>query len=210
MFELLSRKGASGQNKGQKKSPKISLCHVNSLKQMMHTTRSIFLCYQNSNYNNTCQELGMGAILSSMGIWDRLGSVIKSYFVDDGDTVFTRSGPRRQGDPDLNAAYEELDDFLKGNDGKDKSKTRGDEKEKAAENKRPVPEEIRQDFAELGLTPEATPEECKEAYKKLLKIHHPDRHVNHEGNMKKATEKTARVNAAYDRLEAWFRIPPGR
>ena len=145
-----------------------------------------------------------------MGIWDRLESVFKSYLNDGKETVFTRSGPRRQGDPDLNAAYEELDDFLKGNDGKDKSKVWGDEKEKPADRKRPVTEEIRQDFAELGLSPEATPEECKEAYKKLLKIHHPDRHTNHEGNLKKATEKTARVNASYDRLEAWFRILPGR
>jgi len=146
-----------------------------------------------------------------MGIWDRLESVIKSYFNDgklaDGkETVFTGSGARRHGDPDFDAAYEELDDFLKGNDSKEKSKVWGDEKDRAAERKRPVPEEIRRDFAELGLTPEATPEECKEAYKKLLKIHHPDRHANHEGNLKKATEKTARVNAAYDRLEAWFRI----
>ena len=141
-----------------------------------------------------------------MGIWDRLESVIKSYFNDSNDAVFTGSGSGRHGDPDLNAAYEELDDFLKGNDSKDKSKAWADEKEKPAEKKRPVPEEIRQDFAELGLTPEASAEECKEAYKRLLKIHHPDRHANHEGNLKKATEKTARVNAAYDRLEAWFRI----
>ena len=145
-----------------------------------------------------------------MGIWDRLESVIKSYLNDGKDTVYTKSGAKGQGDPDLNAAYEELDDFLKGNDSKDKSKIWDDEKEKATEKKRPAPEEIRRDFAELGLTPEATAEECKEAYKKLLKIHHPDRHTNHEGNMKKATEKTARVNAAYDRLEAWFRILPGR
>ena len=144
-----------------------------------------------------------------MGIWDRLESVIKSYLNDGNDAVFTRSGSKRQSDPDLNAAYEELDDFLKGNDNKGNSKVWGDEKEKTAERKRPVPEEIRRDFAELGLSPEASPEECKEAYKKLLKIHHPDRHANHEGNLRKATEKTARVNAAYDRLEAWFRIPHG-
>jgi len=153
----------------------------------------------------------MRTILSFMGIWDRLESVIKSYFNDGKETVFTGRGAGRHGDPDVDAAYEELDDFLKGNDGKDKEKAKiwGDEKEKTAEKKRPVTEEIRQAFAELGLTPEASAEECKEAYKKLLKIHHPDRHANHEGNLKKATEKTARVNAAYDRLEAWFRIPHG-
>jgi len=140
-----------------------------------------------------------------MSIWNRLGSVIKSYFNDGRDDVFTRSGAKRQSDPDLNAAYEELDDFLKGNDSKDKANTWTDQKEKAAEKKKPVPEEIRRDFAELGLTPEATAEECKEAYKRLLKVHHPDRHANHQANMEKATAKTARVNAAYDRLEVWFR-----
>jgi curved DNA-binding protein CbpA len=45
--------------------------------------------------------------------------------------------------------------------------------------------------------------ECKAAYKKLLKLHHPDRHAGHTGNMKKATEKSARINAAYDRIEKW-------
>ena len=141
-----------------------------------------------------------------MGIWDRLESVFKSYLNDGKEAVFKKGGAGKQGDPDLNAAYEELDDFLKGNDNKDKSRVSGDEKEKTAEKKRSMPDEIRQDFAELGLTPDASAEECKEAYKKLLKIHHPDRHANHEGNLKKATEKTARVNAAYDHLEAWFRI----
>ena len=145
-------------------------------------------------------------ILLAMGIWDRLESVIKSYLNDGGDPVFTRSGRKGQSDPDLNAAYEELDDFLKGGDGKAGSKAWDGEKEKPAEKKRPVPEEIRRDFAELGLSPEASAEECKEAYKRLLKVHHPDRHANHAENMRKATEKTARVNAAYDRLETWFRI----
>jgi DnaJ-domain-containing protein 1 len=143
-----------------------------------------------------------------MGIWDRLGNVIKSYISDDSGKVFKNSS---KGDPDLDAAYEELDDFLRGNDTKAKSREWDGEKESAKKNserKRPVPEEIRQDFAELGLTPEATVGECKDAYKKLLKIHHPDRHVKHQENMKKATDKAARVNAAYERLVIWFRTRP--
>jgi len=141
-----------------------------------------------------------------MGIWDRLGSVIKSYVNDERDKVFGKTGAKRHNDPDLNAAYEELDDFLKGKGAsaefKEKSGNSAEKQKKA----RPVPEEVRQDFAELGLTPDATAEECKETYKRLLKIHHPDRHVNHDENMKKATEKAARVNAAYDRLVVWFRL----
>ena len=147
-----------------------------------------------------------------MGIWDRLGTVIKSYLNDDKidyEDVFKRGSsknPKRASgsDPDLDAAYEELDDFLNGKEksGENKQKTGAEAERK----KRTVPNELKQDFAELGLNPDASFEECKEAYKKLLKIHHPDRHINHEGNLKKATEKTARVNASYERLAKWFRL----
>jgi len=34
-------------------------------------------------------------------------------------------------------------------------------------------------------------------------VHHPDRHAGHPGNMKKATEKSARINAAHQRIERW-------
>jgi len=122
-----------------------------------------------------------------MGIWERLENVIKSY---------TNYGGYE--DPDLSAAYEELDDFLR--QGKDTSgeQTRPKPREKM------VPTELLEDFAELGLPPEASMAECKAAYKKLLKIHHPDRHNADPETMKKATEKTARVNAAYQRLENWL------
>jgi len=141
-----------------------------------------------------------------MGIWDRLGSVIKSYVNDEREKVFGKTGARRHNDPDLNDAYEELDDFLRGKEASssftEKSGNEAEKQKKA----RPVPDPVRQDFAELGLTPDATAEECKETYKKLLKIHHPDRHAKHDENMKKATDKAARVNAAYDRLVVWFRL----
>jgi len=138
-----------------------------------------------------------------MGIWDRLGSVIKSYINDESDKLFGNRSKWRS-DPDVDSAYEELDDFLKGKNSRDKPS--GQEETVKQKKARQVPEEVRQDFAELGLTPDATAEECKETYKRLLKIHHPDRHINDDENMKKATEKAARVNAAYDRLVIWFRL----
>ena len=141
-----------------------------------------------------------------MGIWGRLGNVIKSYLNDDDDKINWRSdskeyAPREdsrygQSDSDFEAACEELDDFLKGKTGPDKPV-------------RQIPTEIQEDLAELGLSPQAGVEECKAAYKKLLKIHHPDRHAGNPENMKKATEKTARVNAAYERLQNWFRLQNG-
>lgn len=150
-----------------------------------------------------------------MGIWDRLGNVVKSYLNDTDREIRWRSSSGRRArtehtDPDVEAAYEELDEFLRGESAPDSDgrKTAGSGKARGAGEKKaaPVPEDIKKDFAELGLAPEASAEQCKEAYKRLLKIHHPDRHANHPGNLKKATEKTARVNAAYERLENWFRI----
>ena len=145
-------------------------------------------------------------ILALMGIWGRLGTVIKSY-INTGDTkVFGKNASRGHSDPDLDAAYEELDEFLKG---KPQS---GDTGAKAGKEQRtrPVtpdtPAEIQRDFAELGLTPDASKKECREAYKRILKIHHPDRHSKQNDKLKAATEKTAQVNAAYERLNTWFRL----
>jgi DnaJ-domain-containing protein 1 len=173
-----------------------------------------------------------------MGILDRLGNVIKSYLLDDEEKVFGKTSvkSRGSGDPDLDAAMDELNDFLgKGpkagytrteysyteyrntREGAQYSRTEYSRTEysgkgagktgKAGGNggnsASATGEELKADFAELGLSPDASAEECKTAYKKLLKIHHPDRHAGHAANMKKATEKTTRINAAYDRIEKW-------
>jgi DnaJ-domain-containing protein 1 len=125
-----------------------------------------------------------------MGIWSRLGSVINSYMNDFERETSGRF--RSSGDPDLDAAYEELDDYLN--------------RKEARTGARKVslpPEQLRADFEYLGVPFGADVEACKAAYKKLLKIHHPDRHSGHEGNYKKATEKSAKINAAWDRIEKW-------
>jgi DnaJ-domain-containing protein 1 len=111
----------------------------------------------------------------------------------------------------MEAAYEELEDFLRGEQRKDEPGAsagkggRPDPRKSGRGNasRETPPERLRQDFDELGLAFGASPEECKTAYKKLLKLHHPDRHAGHEGNMRKATAKSARINAAYDRIERW-------
>jgi DnaJ-domain-containing protein 1 len=143
-----------------------------------------------------------------MGIWDRLGTVINSYVNDffDGDTKEKpfQSRVNYSGDPDLNAAYEELDDYLNGkNTGKKQDYRQETSQSTSSAKTKLPPEELREDFDCLGVPFGADDETCKAAYKKLLKIHHPDRHAEHEGNYKKATEKTAKINAAWDRIEKW-------
>jgi curved DNA-binding protein CbpA len=173
-----------------------------------------------------------------MGIFDRLGDVIKSYLNNEDERTFDggRGRESTRGDPDLEAAFEELNDFLGDREGPGrqnrgeghtgKSGTAGG-RAGAGEEARSwesrfyggtgrrenggfraagngaVPESLRGDFTELGVPFGASPEECKGAYKKLLKQHHPDRHARHPGDFQKATAKTARINAAYDRIEKW-------
>jgi hypothetical protein len=136
-----------------------------------------------------------------MGIFDRLGDVIKSYLNDDAEGISGRTSRTRQSaDPDLEEAFEELDDYLRGGPGKQESFSSGEARTGPGT---VVPEALRRDFAELGLPFGASAGECKQAYKGLLKQHHPDRHAGHPGNMKRATEKSARINAAFDRIERW-------
>jgi len=172
-----------------------------------------------------------------MGIFDRLGNVINSYFNDFGDKTNRQFKSYSEnyggsGDPDVDAAYDELNEFLNGNKGGPRSESSrseyrwSDNTDNSAGSKAGYsgsrsgsargassrnassgmpPEELRDDFEKLGVPFGADEETCKAAYKKLMKIHHPDRHAGHEGNFKKATEKTARINAAWDRIEKWRR-----
>ncbi|MDR2535365.1 MAG: J domain-containing protein [Treponema sp.] len=146
-----------------------------------------------------------------MSIINRFGDMIKSYLNDEDEGVFGKFSQNRKGyskgvlDPDVEAAYQELNDYLKGGSDKPNSSFSNAEgpSQPRFHRESGIPESIKQGFAELGLSPGASPDECKAAYKKLLKIHHPDRHTGHPANMQKATEKTARINEAFDRIEQW-------
>ena len=154
-----------------------------------------------------------------MGIFDRLGTVINSYFNDFGEQTSRRfSSSQRSGDPDFDAAYDELNDFLNNREThsykKQSDKTNwyysSNSGASQSAQKKAVPEEILADYKFLGLTPDADDETCKAQYKKLLKIHHPDRHAGHEANYIKATEMSAKINAAWDRIEKYRQIYPGK
>jgi DnaJ-domain-containing protein 1 len=152
-----------------------------------------------------------------LSVFDRLGNVLKSYLNDD-----TGSSSVRFVDPDLVKAYKELDDFLNEDTPGDfrsrqksqtnNAQTKGSEQSNPKNNfsyqntqtKRSVPENLRADFFELGVEVGAAADVCKTAHKNLLKIHHPDKHAGSETDMKTATEKTKRINAAYERITKWY------
>ena len=155
-------------------------------------------------------------MLDMDNFFDRLGTLLRSFLDEDSDHLFgSRPSHGHVSDPDLDAAYDELNEFLNSErEQQRKTYTWSDPHEKfgtsnsrsyeaKSQTKPTIPESLRKDFEELGLPFGAGEEECKAAYKRLLKIHHPDRHAGHPGNMKKATEKSSRINAAYQRIEMW-------
>ena len=171
-----------------------------------------------------------------MGIIDRLGNVIKSYLEDeDGPSLFDGgfAGGRNRADADLNAAFEELNEYLNSDNAsssksynsksythqqdayKDTTSQNGAYKNDTYKNdtqsggrsgraaKLP-PESLRRDFETLGVPFGASEEDCKAAQKNLLKKHHPDVHAQHEGNRQKATVNAAGINAAFQSIHEWY------
>lgn len=62
---------------------------------------------------------------------------------------------------------------------------------------------LAQAYTVLGLRREATPDEIKLAYRRLLKQHHPDKLAGRNASLTelaRATEKTRELTAAYDRI----------
>ncbi|MDR0644452.1 MAG: J domain-containing protein [Treponema sp.] len=143
-----------------------------------------------------------------MGIFDRLGDVIKSYLNEDiGPREESRSYRKNFIDPDILEAQAEVEEFLRSgrNERKTYAKTERETPGTRAKEEKSAPEALRADFAELELPFGASSEECKTAYKRLLKIHHPDRHIGNPENIRKATEKSVRINTAFARVEKWRR-----
>ncbi|MFA5851565.1 MAG: J domain-containing protein [Spirochaetales bacterium] len=159
-------------------------------------------------------------------IFERLERLVKAW-VNTGSASapsYERSGTRQTyGDPDMDAAMAELDDFL------DTSKTESEKREaearraqaererraREAQARRPGGSSASGNYADstraviedayryLGMTPYAPFPEVKAAYKKLLFKYHPDRNASTPDALKKATETSTRINAAFQIIEAY-------
>jgi hypothetical protein len=64
----------------------------------------------------------------------------------------------------------------------------------------------RECFRILGLEESATPQEIRQAYRRLAREHHPDRH----GGSEEATQRFIEIAIAYTRLKVEFRITKSR
>jgi DnaJ-domain-containing protein 1 len=162
-------------------------------------------------------------------IFERLERLVKAWVNSGTSTSAPRGrGPssKSYGDPDLDAAMAELDDYL--DTSKTETERREAEEQRAqAQRERKFREEqsrrygtqadgeqttvvVEQAYRYLGLKPYAPFSEVKAAYKKLLFTYHPDRNSSSPEALKKATETSTRINAAFQIVEAYEESRKGR
>ncbi|CEM62975.1 J domain-containing protein [Treponema phagedenis] len=82
-------------------------------------------------------------------------------------------------------------------------------KEKAEPIRIPVPPELVEDFAVLGIPSGMPLADCKQSWKRLVKRYHPDT-ITEVEKQGEAAAIIRRINRSYKRIEKWFetgRIP---
>ena len=67
-----------------------------------------------------------------------------------------------------------------------------------------VPEELVEDFRVLGLPPGVCAEECKSAWRHLLKKHHPDANASNGDAAEMHAQITRRLNESYRKIILWY------
>ena len=127
-------------------------------------------------------------------IFDRLGNLLKSVF-QEGDRETADSDSF--GDPDMQQAWAELDDFMNQEPPKGRENTSFGTPETGT-----LPAEIREAYEVLGVSTAANNAEIGKGYKSMLLKHHPDRFATDPKKMAEATERTKRINNAFNLIKA--------
>lgn len=137
--------------------------------------------------------------------FDRLGDLLRTV-LGSGDPATGAGQQRRRplhtDDPDLAAAWEELEGFLDGDDGATDGASSASSGAGADARTEQPSDELRSAYATLGVTFGAPMSEVKRAYKRQMQAHHPDRFGHDPKLQAAATRKAAHLNAAFARIEA--------
>ena len=137
--------------------------------------------------------------MCGMGYYERLGEILRDRLDSDEDPFagLAEAAAKRKGGP--------RGDFA----------AKGPQRKESPEPKKgprvaPVPSELIEDFLVLGLRPGEPLEECKDAWKRLIKTHHPDRHQGSDDEKRAAELATINITRSYRRIRLWFetgRVP---
>lgn len=132
-----------------------------------------------------------------MDMLDRIAALLRALFGDAGsggaDPAESPAGSGgRPADPDLAAAWDELNGYLGGDTPKGGARSRGS-----------PPESLRADYANLEVPFGADGETVRRSYKRLVLRYHPDRHGGDPERLRVATEITKKVNESFERIRAF-------
>ncbi len=148
-------------------------------------------------------------------IFDRLEKLVRAWMSSavgkDSGYAYSQHS-ETFADQDLADAWEELESYL--DPSKTESERHADARRRRASSTHQSygaqhhDEEVERRAVEdayrfLGLEPYTPFPIVKIRYKELLKKHHPDRHTDSPGNLRTATEISAKINTAYQLIETW-------
>ncbi len=144
-------------------------------------------------------------------LFDRLGNLLRSMLQDSGNPGRNARSHKFE-DPDMAAAWDELDDFLRTGENPGGGTRTGNRFTDGAgyhpsgrnsSGTPPIPKELERDYRNLELAPGASFDEVRRSYKRLLGTYHPDRHAGDPEKMKTATEITQRINESFQRIRRY-------
>jgi hypothetical protein len=142
------------------------------------------------------------------GIIDRLADFLRSVLRDDEQPQSggraRPAGGTRYADPDLQEAWEELDDYMRTGTERQKEQAHG-----SSQARRPVDEALRQDYANLEVPFGADIETVRASYKRLMLRHHPDRQGGEPEKQRVALEITKKINESFERIRTRQETPRG-
>ena len=136
------------------------------------------------------------------GFIDRFAGFLRSLFSEDSRSAggqARRAEETRFRDPDVQNAWEELDDYMRGTT-RETGDGRG-ERESAGQ-QRPVEESLRIDYANLEVPFGADMAKVMKSYKSLILKYHPDKHAGDQEKQKIALDITKRINQSYERIRS--------
>lgn len=141
-------------------------------------------------------------------LFERFQRLLRSYirFGAPSDEWFEQEqGTTDYGDTDYQEAWNELDEFLRNGSrsGRTGPSARTTGNSKAGATERIPPEELRKDYSLLGVAFGATFTEVRNAYRTLMRRHHPDLHASDSTRQREATYTSQQLNTAYQRIKAW-------
>jgi hypothetical protein len=160
-----------------------------------------------------------------MDFIDRLAGILRSLMGDRNEDTPGRAGGRTGGpggssggpggspegagqgyrDPDLRAAWEELEEYMRGGSGggsagRTGTTGTGSSGGRYRRPEPPVEESLRKDFANLEVPFGADIETVRKSYKALVLRYHPDKFAGDPEKQRVALEITKKINESFERI----------